>query len=56
LRCWSGCCGRGSPDCRKRTRADSRALDRKPAMEHYLNLAVRSIFLENMALAYFLGM
>ena len=25
-------------------------------MEHYLNLAVRSIFLENMALAYFLGM
>jgi Na+-transporting NADH:ubiquinone oxidoreductase subunit E len=25
-------------------------------MEHYLNLAVRSIFLENMALAFFLGM
>jgi Na+-transporting NADH:ubiquinone oxidoreductase subunit E len=25
-------------------------------MEHYLNLAVRSVFLENMALAYFLGM
>jgi Na+-transporting NADH:ubiquinone oxidoreductase subunit E len=25
-------------------------------MEHFLNLAVRSIFLENMALAYFLGM
>jgi Na+-transporting NADH:ubiquinone oxidoreductase subunit E len=25
-------------------------------MEHYLNLAIRSIFLENMALAYFLGM
>jgi Na+-transporting NADH:ubiquinone oxidoreductase subunit E len=25
-------------------------------MEHYLNLAVRSMFLENMALAYFLGM
>jgi Na+-transporting NADH:ubiquinone oxidoreductase subunit E len=25
-------------------------------VEHYLNLAVRSIFLENMALAYFLGM
>ena len=25
-------------------------------MEHYLNLAIRSIFLENMALAFFLGM
>jgi Na+-transporting NADH:ubiquinone oxidoreductase subunit E len=25
-------------------------------MEHYINLALRSIFLENMALAYFLGM
>jgi Na+-transporting NADH:ubiquinone oxidoreductase subunit E len=25
-------------------------------MEHFLNLAVRSVFLENMALAYFLGM
>jgi Na+-transporting NADH:ubiquinone oxidoreductase subunit E len=25
-------------------------------MEHYLNLAIRSIFLENMALVYFLGM
>ena len=25
-------------------------------MEHYLNIAVRSIFLENMALAFFLGM
>src|SRR5512134_4140067 len=25
-------------------------------MEHFLNLAIRSIFLENMALAYFLGM
>ena len=25
-------------------------------MEHYLNLAIRSMFLENMALAYFLGM
>ncbi len=25
-------------------------------MEHYLNIAIRSIFLENMALAYFLGM
>ena len=25
-------------------------------MEHYLSLAVRSVFLENMALAYFLGM
>ena len=27
-----------------------------PDMEHYLNIAIRSIFLENMALAYFLGM
>ena len=25
-------------------------------MEHYLNIAIRSLFLENMALAYFLGM
>ena len=25
-------------------------------MEHYLNIAIRSIFLENMALAFFLGM
>ena len=25
-------------------------------MEHYLNLAVKSIFVENMALAFFLGM
>ena len=25
-------------------------------MEHYLNLGLRSAFLENMALAYFLGM
>ena len=25
-------------------------------MEHYLNLAVKSIFIENMALAFFLGM
>ena len=25
-------------------------------MEHFANLAIRSIFLENMALAYFLGM
>lgn len=25
-------------------------------MEHFLNLAIRSVFLENMALAYFLGM
>ena len=25
-------------------------------MEHFLNLGIRSIFLENMALAYFLGM
>ncbi len=25
-------------------------------MEHYLNIAIRSIFIENMALAFFLGM
>ena len=25
-------------------------------MEHYLNIAIRSMFLENMALAFFLGM
>ncbi|MDH4181867.1 MAG: NADH:ubiquinone reductase (Na(+)-transporting) subunit E, partial [Betaproteobacteria bacterium] len=25
-------------------------------MEHFLNLGIRSVFLENMALAYFLGM
>ena len=25
-------------------------------MEHYLNLAVKAIFVENMALAFFLGM
>jgi Na+-transporting NADH:ubiquinone oxidoreductase subunit E len=25
-------------------------------MEHYANLLVRSVFIENMALAYFLGM
>ena len=25
-------------------------------MEHYLNIAIRAVFLENMALAFFLGM
>ena len=40
-----GSCEPGSPSCR-----------RTEMLEHYLSLAVKAIFVENMALAFFLGM